>query len=140
MFLNLARDVVPDGPNQLWNGNITYVAVASGCVYVALILDAWSRRVVGYAIGRTIDGPGSVHPNAMIILPWKPPDLPDMNIRTKYSYAICIIYISHYWTTRRRLKNHVTRIVAAISRRFPPSPWGITLLRHRRNTLRLLIL
>ena len=52
---NLARDVVPDGPNQLWNGDITYVAVASGFVYVALILDAWSRRVVGYAIGRTID-------------------------------------------------------------------------------------
>ncbi len=80
MFLNLARDVVPDGPNQLWNGDITYVAVASGCVYVALILDAWSRRVLGYAIGRTMDGPGSVHPNAMIILPWKPPDLPDMDI------------------------------------------------------------
>ena len=53
VFLNLARDVVPDGPNQLWNGDITYVAVASGFVYVALILDAWSRRVVGYAIGRT---------------------------------------------------------------------------------------
>ena len=55
VFANLAREVVPDGPNQLWNGDITYVAVASGFVYVALLLDAWSRRVVGYAIGRTID-------------------------------------------------------------------------------------
>ena len=52
---NLARKVVPNGPNQLWNGDITYVAVAAGFVYVALILDAWSRRVVGYAIGRSID-------------------------------------------------------------------------------------
>ena len=34
---------------------ITYVAVAAGFVYVVLILDAWSRRVVGYAIGRSID-------------------------------------------------------------------------------------
>ena len=42
-------------PNQVWNGDITYVAVAPGFVYVALVLDAWSRRVVGYAIGRTID-------------------------------------------------------------------------------------
>lgn len=55
VFENLAREVVPDGPNQLWNGDITYVAVASGFVYVALILDGWSRRVVGYAIGRSID-------------------------------------------------------------------------------------
>ena len=55
LFPNLARGVVPDGPNQLWSGDITYVAVASGFVYVALVLDAWSRRVVGYAVGRSID-------------------------------------------------------------------------------------
>jgi transposase InsO family protein len=32
-----------------------YVAVTTGFVYVAVILDAWSRRVVGYAISRSID-------------------------------------------------------------------------------------
>ena len=42
VFPNLASNIVPDSPNQLWNGDITYVAVASGFVYVALILDAWS--------------------------------------------------------------------------------------------------
>ncbi|WP_354265353.1 hypothetical protein, partial [Bradyrhizobium sp. JR18.2] len=35
--------------------DITYVAIAGGFVYVAVILDAWSRRVVGYAISRSID-------------------------------------------------------------------------------------
>ena len=55
VFPNLASNLVPDGPNQLWNGDITYVAVASRFVYVALILDAWSRRVVGYAIAGSID-------------------------------------------------------------------------------------
>lgn len=55
VFPNLARGLVPDGPNQVWNGDITYVAVASGFVYVVLILDAWLRRVVGYAIARSID-------------------------------------------------------------------------------------
>ena len=44
-----------DGPNQLWVADITYVAIVAGFVYVAVILDAWSRRVVGYAIGRSID-------------------------------------------------------------------------------------
>ena len=55
IFPNLARDIVPDGPDQLWVADITYVAITGGFVYVAVILDAWSRRVVGYAIGRSID-------------------------------------------------------------------------------------
>ena len=50
IFPNLAKDVTADGPNQLWVADITYVAIAVGFVYVAVILDAWSRRVVGYAI------------------------------------------------------------------------------------------
>ena len=40
--------------NQLWVADITYIAIATGFVYVAAILDAWSRRVVGYATG-TLD-------------------------------------------------------------------------------------
>ena len=44
-----------DGPNQLWVADITYVTIATGFVYLAAILDAWSRRVVGYAISRSID-------------------------------------------------------------------------------------
>lgn len=55
IFPNLANDVVPTGANQLWVADITYVAIAVGFVYVAVILDAWSRRVVGYAISRSID-------------------------------------------------------------------------------------
>ena len=47
--------MTPDGPNQLWVADITYVAIATGFVYLAAILDAWSRRVVGYAISRSID-------------------------------------------------------------------------------------
>lgn len=55
IFPNLAQDIVPDRPNQLWVADLTYVAVMGGFVYVAIILDAWSRRVVGYALGRSID-------------------------------------------------------------------------------------
>jgi len=55
IFPNLAKDVTLDGPNRLWVSDITYVAIATGFVYVAVILDAWSRKVVGYAIGRSID-------------------------------------------------------------------------------------
>lgn len=55
IFPNLAKNVNPTGPNQLWVADITYIAIAVGFVYLAAILDAWSRRVVGYAIGRRID-------------------------------------------------------------------------------------
>ena len=54
IFPNLAKDMAIDGPNQLWVADITYIAIATGFVYLAAILDAWSRRVVGYAIGRAI--------------------------------------------------------------------------------------
>jgi len=55
IFPDLAKDVVPDRPNQLWVADLTYVAVSGGFVYLAAILDAWSRKVVGYAISRSME-------------------------------------------------------------------------------------
>ena len=55
IFPDLARRRTLDGPNQVWVADITYIAIAAGFVYMAAILDAWSRRVVGYAISRSID-------------------------------------------------------------------------------------
>jgi putative transposase len=55
VYPNLARDFEPTGPNQLWVGDITYITITGSFVYLAAILDAWSRRVIGYAISRRID-------------------------------------------------------------------------------------
>jgi putative transposase len=55
IFPNRAKGVILERPNQLWVADITHVAIARGFVYVAVILDAWSRKVVGYAISRSID-------------------------------------------------------------------------------------
>ena len=55
IFPDCARGRHLDGPNQLWVADITYIAITGGFVYLAAILDAWSRRVVGYAISRSID-------------------------------------------------------------------------------------
>lgn len=43
------------GPNQLRVGDITYVAISTGFVYLAVVLDAWSRKVIDYGLGRKID-------------------------------------------------------------------------------------
>jgi putative transposase len=55
IFPDRAKGMVVDGPNQLWVADLTYIAIAIGFVYLAAILDAWSRRVVGYAISRSVD-------------------------------------------------------------------------------------
>jgi putative transposase len=55
IFVDLARDQKIDGPNQLWVADITCSTIETGFVYLAAILDAWSRRVVGCAISRSID-------------------------------------------------------------------------------------
>jgi len=55
IFPDRARNLVVAGPNQLWVADITYIAITGGFVYLAALLDAWSRRVVGYAISRSID-------------------------------------------------------------------------------------
>lgn len=55
IYPNVAKDYRVHGPDQLWVGDITYVAIATGFAYLAVILDAWSRKVVGYGLGRNID-------------------------------------------------------------------------------------
>jgi putative transposase len=52
---NLTKGLVLKRPNQLWIADLTYVAIPGGFVYLAAILDAWSRKVVGYAISRSMD-------------------------------------------------------------------------------------
>jgi putative transposase len=55
IFPNLAKDLAPTGRDQLWVADLTYIRIRTGFVYLAVILDAWSRRVVGWALGRRID-------------------------------------------------------------------------------------
>jgi putative transposase len=55
IFKNLTKDLVVERANQLWIADLTYVAIPGGFVYLAAILDAWSRKVVGYAISRSMD-------------------------------------------------------------------------------------
>jgi putative transposase len=44
------RDFSATGPNQLWVADITFVPTIAGFLYLAVVLDAWSRRVVGWAM------------------------------------------------------------------------------------------
>jgi putative transposase len=54
-YPNLLTDLVLERPNQAWVGDITYVRLPTCFIYLACILDAWSRRCVGWQLSRTID-------------------------------------------------------------------------------------
>jgi putative transposase len=47
---DICRDFSPAAPNRLWVGDITYVPTDEGWLYAAILLDAYSRRVVGWAM------------------------------------------------------------------------------------------
>ena len=55
IYPNLARELKPSGLNQLWVADITYIRLLLEFVYLAVILDAFSRRVIGWALGRTLE-------------------------------------------------------------------------------------
>lgn len=56
VYPNLARETVLSGLDQLWVADITYIRLAWEFVYLAVILDAYSRRVVGWALEDTLEG------------------------------------------------------------------------------------
>lgn len=55
IYPNLARYMDPKTLNQLWISDITYIRILYGFVYLAVILDAFSRKVIGYNISLYID-------------------------------------------------------------------------------------
>jgi putative transposase len=55
VFPNLAATLTPTAVNQLWVADITYIRLRGEFVYLAVVLDAYSRRVVGWALGRTLE-------------------------------------------------------------------------------------
>jgi len=54
IYPNLARNMVLTAPNQLWVADITYIRLADAFGYLAVILDAFSRRVIGWELDRSM--------------------------------------------------------------------------------------
>ena len=54
-YPNLIKDVVPMRPNEIWVSDITYVETAEGVCYLSLITDAYSHKIVGWAVGPTLE-------------------------------------------------------------------------------------
>lgn len=55
VYPNLAKGMTLTGINQLWVADITYIRLETEFVYLAVVLDAYSRRVIGWALGQTLE-------------------------------------------------------------------------------------
>lgn len=54
-FYNLLPDVVPVKPDQVWQADLTYIRVKHGFVYMACVLDSFTREIVGWAVSKFMD-------------------------------------------------------------------------------------
>jgi len=55
IYPNLIKNLIVTAPNQVWTADITYIGICGGFVYLAVMLDLFTRRAIGYAISRHID-------------------------------------------------------------------------------------
>jgi len=54
-YPNIIKDLVPQRAHQLWVSDITYIETKQGFGYLSLITDAYSRKIVGWALGSTLE-------------------------------------------------------------------------------------
>jgi putative transposase len=60
VFQNRIKEKVATQPNQIWVSDLTYLRTQEGCLYLALITDAYSRKIVGWHVGDTLEAVGCV--------------------------------------------------------------------------------
>jgi len=53
-YPNLVKNLIPSRPDQVWHADITYIRFEIPFAYLAAIIDGFSRKVIGYAIGKTL--------------------------------------------------------------------------------------
>ena len=69
------RDFAAEEPDQLWVADITYVPTGSGFLYLAVVVDAWSRRVVGWSMENHLRTDRVVRALNMALLQRRPADV-----------------------------------------------------------------
>lgn len=72
VFPNLIEDMTIDDVNQVWASDITYIRIDNGFVFLAVVLDLYSRKVVGWAISKKIDRHLTIDALRMAILRRRP--------------------------------------------------------------------
>ena len=67
------RNMTPSRISQLWVADLTYIRLRAEFVYLAVLLDAFSRRVIGWALGRTLQAGLALSALTMALRQRRPP-------------------------------------------------------------------
>lgn len=59
-YPNLIKDFIPDKAHQLWVSDITYIETMEGFSYLSLVTDAYSRKIIGWELGETLEAKHTV--------------------------------------------------------------------------------
>jgi putative transposase len=70
---NLIEEMTIDGINQVWTVDFTYIRINTGFIYLAIVLDLYSRKAIGWAISKKIDGQLAIDALEMAIKRRNPP-------------------------------------------------------------------
>jgi len=73
VYPNLIKDLTVNGLNQVWVADITYIHILVCFIYLAVILDVFSRKAIGYAISRDINTDLTLEALQMAIITRNPP-------------------------------------------------------------------
>jgi len=74
VYPNLVEGLTVRGINQVWVADITYIRILTGFVFLAVILDVYSRRVIGWAIAKSLERTLTLAALRMAIEQRKPPE------------------------------------------------------------------
>ena len=72
-YPNMIKHIVADRLNQIWVSDITYIRILTTFVYLAVILDIFSRKVIGYAISKSINDDLTIYALRSAIRQRQPP-------------------------------------------------------------------
>jgi len=67
VFTNLIKELVVCGPNEVWVNDLTYLRTTEGFLYLSLVTDKWSRKIVGYHCADTLATAGCLTALAMAL-------------------------------------------------------------------------
>lgn len=95
VFRNEVAGMTVTAPNQVWVSDLTYIRTADSFLYAALITDKFSRKIVGYSIGDTLEAVGCLRALDVALR-----DLPDDGPRPVHHSDRGIQYCCHMYVER----------------------------------------